>query len=142
MAQHVLVSKSRIAYQQFFLSHFHNLFDILPSTPIPYTYSLSIIYIIIPCLFTFLSTLFYFSGKYAKMSIMGPTFGPLPAYGSVYDSLEQLIESCKLHAIVNGYALVIDSKKPNATNPIRVVLRCSRGRSYRPDKRSEKMSDF
>ena len=138
MAQHVPLSKSRIAYQQFFFSHFHKLFDILPSTPIPYTYPLSIIYIIIPCLFTFLSNLFYFPGKYAKMSIMRPTCGPLPTYGSVYDSLEQLIESCKSHAIVNGYALVIDSKNPSATNPIRVVLRCSRGRSYRPDKRSEK----
>ena len=75
------------------------------------------------------------------MSIMGPTCGPLSTYGSVYDSLEQLIESCKSHAIVNGYALVIDSKKPNATNPIRVVLRCSRGRSYRPDKRSEETDE-
>ena len=75
------------------------------------------------------------------MSILGPTCGPLPAYGTVYDTLEQLIESCKSHAVVNGYALVIEYKKPNATNPTRVVLRCSRGRSYRPNKRSEKTDE-
>ena len=56
------------------------------------------------------------------MSIIGSTCGPLPTYGTVYDTLEQLIQACKSHAIGNGYTLVIDTKKPNATNPTRVVL--------------------
>ena len=70
------------------------------------------------------------------MSIIGPICGPLPAYGTVHDTPEQLIESCKSHAAVNGFALVIEYgyKKPNTTNPTRVVLRCGRGRSYYPNK--------
>ena len=61
--------------------------------------------------------------------------GPLPAVGLVFNTAKDFIDGAKEHANKNGYDLVISRQNPNSRNPSYISLRCSKGRTYKADKR-------
>ncbi|KAJ4307835.1 hypothetical protein N0V84_012465 [Fusarium piperis] len=68
-----------------------------------------------------------------KQPVVRPTPGPPHLlFGRYFATFEEAKEAIDSVARDVGMALVIHQKKPNASNPTRITLRCSKGRAFVP----------